>query len=129
MFTIALPTSDRPTTHRFYTEGLGLEAFGEPADDGVPEPLQLRLSPDVTLMFIPPGGFGWVTEGHDTAPAGVSECLLSLDVDRDDEVDASLARAVAAGATVVTDPVAKPWGYLATFEDPDRHLWQVIHHH
>jgi uncharacterized protein len=127
MYTIALPTSDRPTTHRFYTEGLGLEAFGAPADDGVPEPLQLRLGAEVTLMFIPTGGFGWVTAGHETAPAGVSECLLSIDVeDSDEEVDAVLARAVAAGATVVTGAVAKPWGYLATFADPDQHLWQVI---
>ncbi len=127
MFTIALPTSDRPTTHRFYTEGLGLEAFGDPADDGVPEPLQLRLGPDVSLMFIPTGGFGWVTAGHETAPAGVSECLLSLVVDSDDEVDTTLARAVAAGGTEVAEAEAKPWGYLATFADPDQHLWQVIH--
>jgi predicted lactoylglutathione lyase len=127
MFTIALPTSDRPTTHRFYTEALGLEAFGEPADDGVPEPLQLRLSDDVSLMFIPTGGFGMVTEGHETAAPGVSECLLSLVVETDEDADAAVARAVAAGATIVNELTQKPWGYLGTFTDPDQHLWQVIH--
>jgi predicted lactoylglutathione lyase len=127
MLTIALPTADRATSFRFYEEGLGLTAFGEPADDGVPEPLQFRLGDETVLMFIPTGGFGWVTGDHDTAAPGVSECLLSLSADSTDEVDAVFARACEAGATAVTQPVQQPWGYLATFADPDRHLWQVIH--
>ena len=126
MFTIALPTADRPTTYRFYGEGLGFQPVGELADDGVPEPLQFQLNEGVSLMFIPTGGFGWVTGDHETAPAGVSECLLSLTVDSDDEVDQVLAKAEAAGAKVVNRPVQQPWGYLATFADPDLHLWQVI---
>jgi predicted lactoylglutathione lyase len=100
---------------------------GELADDGVPEPLQVVVDDGVWIMFIPTGGFGWVTGDHETAAPGVSECLLSRSVDSPDEVDAALARARDAGATVVTEPVQQPWGYLATFADPDQHLWQVIH--
>lgn len=36
---VCLPIADRPTSYRFYGEALGLEAPGEPAEDGVPEPL------------------------------------------------------------------------------------------
>ena len=124
---VALPTADRPTTYRFYGEGLGFEAIGELADDGVPEPLQFVLNDGARLMFIPTGGFGWVTGDHETAPPGTSECLLSLNVESDGEVDEYIEKARAAGAVVLAEPEQKPWGYLGLFADPDTHLWQVIH--
>ena len=55
------------------------------------------------------------------AERGTSECILSMDGD----VDALVERARAAGATVVAEPEQKPWGYTATFADPDGHLWMV----
>jgi len=122
--TLALPTEDRKTAYDFYA-ALGFQAEGEVADDGVPEPLQFQVNSGQRIMFIPTGGFGWVTEGHETAAPGVSECLLSLVVDTDEEVDQAIARAVAAGATVVSEATQKPWAYLGTFADPDQHLWQV----
>lgn len=125
-FVIALPIADRVRSLAFYTEGLGLEAVGEPAEDGVPEPLQLRLGADVHLMLIPRGGFGWVTEPHQVSEPGTSECQLSWSVATTEEVDAAVERARAAGAEVLVEPHAKPWGYMALFTDPDAHLWQVI---
>jgi predicted lactoylglutathione lyase len=45
-----------------------------------------------------------------------------------DEVDAVLARAVAAGAEPLGEPHDRPWGiYSAYFRDLDGHLWEVIH--
>ncbi|HEV7722021.1 MAG TPA: VOC family protein [Iamia sp.] len=125
-FVIALPVEDRVRSHAFYTEGLGLEAVGPLADDGVPEPLQLRLGPDLHLMLIPRGGFGWVTAPHETAAAGTSECQLSWRVSTEAEVDAAVGRARAAGADVLVEPEVRPWGYSALFADPDAHLWMVM---
>ncbi len=125
-FVVALPIEDRVRSHAFYTVGLGLEAVGEPADDGVPEPLRLRLGADVHLMLIPRGGFGWVTAPHETAAPGTSECQLSWTVPTEADVDAAVARAQTAGATVVAEPEAKPWGYAAVVADPDSHLWMVM---
>jgi predicted lactoylglutathione lyase len=122
---IALPIADRQVSHAFYRDGLGLEAFGEPADDGVPEPLQLRLGADVTLMLIPTGGFGWVIAGRPVAERGTSECVLTLPVGSSAEVDAAVAKAVGAGAEVVTAPTQQPWAYAGIIADPDGHLWQV----
>ena len=69
--TISLATADRGRALEFYRDGLGLEAFGPLADDGVPDPLGLRLAPNVSLMFIPTGGFGWVAgEDRVAAPGG-----------------------------------------------------------
>jgi predicted lactoylglutathione lyase len=38
----------------------------------------------------------------------------------------AIERARAAGARIVSEPEQKPWGYTATFADPDHHLWEVI---
>jgi len=102
--TISLATADRSRSLAFYREGLGLEAFGPLADDGVPEPLQLRLGPDVSLMLIPTGGFGWVAGEDRVAPAGVNECVLSVYVPDEGAVRARYEAALAAGGSVVYEP-------------------------
>ena len=92
----------------------------------MPEPLQFVLNEGTRLMFIPTGGFGWVTGDHETATPGTSEVLLSLGTTSPAEVDATIDRARAAGARVVSEPQQQPWGYTGTFADPDHHLWEVI---
>lgn len=64
---ISLPVADRGRAHAFYRDGLGLDAPGEPAKDGVPEPLLFVLNADTRLMLIPTGGFGWVIGDHTVA--------------------------------------------------------------
>jgi len=76
--TVALPVADRRTTFAFYADGLGLHHLGDPADDGLPEPLQFAPNDGVRVMFIPTGGFGWVTGNRATAPSDQSECLLGM---------------------------------------------------
>lgn len=122
---VSLPIADRPTSFRFYRDGLGFEPVGEPADDGVPEPLQFALNDGVRLMLIPTGGFGWVIGDHEVAPSGHSECVLSLNAGGDGEVDGMIEQARRADASIVTEPGHQPWGYAGTFADPDGHLWMV----
>ncbi|GAA4247259.1 hypothetical protein GCM10022255_022430 [Dactylosporangium darangshiense] len=122
-YTIALPIADRRAARDFYTAALGLEPFGPPGGDGIPEPLQFALAGGVSLMLIPTGGFGWVVGEGRPAEPGRSECLLSI-VTAD--VDAAVERAHAAGALIVAEPAQQSWGYAATFEDPDRHLWMIL---
>jgi predicted lactoylglutathione lyase len=122
---ISLPIEDRPRSFAFYQEAFGFEPIGEPAEDGIPEPLQFALTDDVRMMLIPTGGFGWVLGDQPAAPHGTSECILSVHADSESAVDALAAKAVAAGATLVTKPTRQPWAYLATFTDPDGHLWLV----
>ncbi|MET8229675.1 VOC family protein [Micromonospora sp. NPDC005298] len=123
--TVCLPIADRPTSYRFYRDGLGLDAVGELADDGLPEPLQFVVNDGLRLMLIPTGGFGWVIGANEVAVRGQSECVLSLGVASTADVDATVERARAAGAEVVTEPTAQPWGYEGTVADPDGHLWTV----
>jgi len=41
---VCLPITDRQASFAFYRDGLGFEPVGEPAEDGIPEPLQFTLN-------------------------------------------------------------------------------------
>ncbi len=62
----------------------------------------------------PGGGFGGIALAQNVRSAG--------------EVDAVLAAAAAAGATI-TKPAAETFygGYAGYFADPDGHLWEIAH--
>lgn len=62
------------------------------------------------------------------APAGFAGVSLAHNVRSEAEVDAVLAQAVAAGATL-TKPAHKTFwgGYSGYFSDPNGHLWEVAH--
>jgi hypothetical protein len=125
--TISLATADRTRSLAFYRDGLGLEPFGPLADDGVPEPLQLRLASNVSLMLIPTGGFGWVAGEDRVAPPGASECVLSLYVPDEGIVRARFDAALVAGGSVVYEPSQQHWGaFAAQVADPDGHLWMIL---
>jgi predicted lactoylglutathione lyase len=122
---IAVPTADRASAYAF-ARALGLETPGDLAEDGVPEPLRVQLNQHACVMYVPTGGFGWITEGRATAEPGTSECLLSLQLGTSTEVDSLLGRVEAAGGRVASGPEQKAWGYTGTFTDPDGHLWEAI---
>jgi uncharacterized protein len=124
-FLLSLPVADRARAHAFYRDGLGLEAPGEPADDGIPEPLLFVLNATARLMLVPTGGFGWVVGDRKVASPGTSECVLGIETETEADVRQIVERARRAGATVATVPAPQPWGYAATFTDPDGHLWTV----
>ena len=125
--TISLATAERSRSLAFYRDGLGLEAFGPLADDGIPEPLQLRLAPRVSLMLIPTGGFGWVAGEDRVGPPGVNECVISLYVSDGDAVQARYAAALSAGGTMIYAPSQREWGaFAAQVADPDGHLWMIL---
>ncbi len=102
--TIALPIADRQRSWAFYHDGLGFDAPGDPDRDGVPEPLRVTLGDTVRIMLIPKVGFGWVLGDRKRAPAGRSECVISLALPTSADVDDLIERATAAGAEIVRPP-------------------------
>lgn len=122
---VCLPIADRRASFAFYRDGLGLEPRGEPAADGVPEPLQFTLNEGLRVMLVPTGGFDLITGDHDTAPSGYSECVLTIATKIGDGVQELIDSAHAAGATIVTAVGQQPWGYAGAFADPDGHIWMV----
>lgn len=126
LFTISLPIADRQRSFTFYQQTLGLEPVGDPAEDGVPEPLQFRLDERAALMLIPAGGFGWVLGNREVAPLGVSEVLLSLSVATPEKVGAVVGQMRYAGGEVLAEPAQQEWGFTGVATDPDGHAWQII---
>jgi catechol 2,3-dioxygenase-like lactoylglutathione lyase family enzyme len=60
-------------------------------------------------------------------PAKSGEFSIGQFVERRADVDALVARAVAAGGTRTEAPHDRPWGiYSGYFRDPDGHLWEII---
>lgn len=123
---ISLPIADRRRSYAFYQETLRLNPMGEPAEDGVPEPLQFRLDEHTALMLIPTGGFGWVLGSREVAPTGVSEVLLGLSAESPEEVRAVVGRMRHAGGEVLAEPAQQEWGFTGVATDPDGHAWQII---
>lgn len=123
---VALPIDDRVRAMAFYRQAFGFEPVGEPAEDGVPEPLMFLIDQRTVLLLIPRGGFGWVLgDGRELARPGTSECLLGMAVADEREVDDLVERVRGAGGGVLAEPERKPWGYTALCADPDGHVWQV----
>lgn len=64
----------------------------------------------------------------DAAGSGFSGITLACNLDAPEDVDAMIARAVAAGGKLVKPGQKVFWGgYSGYFADPDGHLWEVAH--
>ncbi|CAN5789281.1 hypothetical protein BH18ACT15_BH18ACT15_15390 [soil metagenome] len=122
---VSLPIAARQASYAFYRDGLGLDPVGEPAEDGVPEPLQFELNEGVRILLAPTGGFGRTIGAREVAERGRSECVLVLPAQAQAGVDELIEREREGGAEIVGDPGQQPWGYTGAFADPDGHVWMV----
>ena len=123
---VTLGVRDLATSRRFYLDWLQREPtldLDEIVFVQVGYALLLGLFPATDLAAdatLPPSAFG---------PAGPSPLSLARTVTSRTEVDETLARAVAAGATVVKPGTDAPVidGYHCYFSDPDQFLWEIAY--
>jgi catechol 2,3-dioxygenase-like lactoylglutathione lyase family enzyme len=118
---VTLVVADLERSRRFYLDGLGwtaaMEANGEVAMIYVGDKLLLSLWAESAARE----EIGDVTRGG-TLPFTLAHNLASAA-----EVDAVLATAKAAGATV-HDAMKRDWGgYSGYFIDPDGFRWEIAH--
>jgi uncharacterized protein len=130
---LTLAVSDLDRALAFYRDGLGLASAGVigtefPGDDTSPAGavamfdldggLILALWPRTELAKDAEIPFG---------PPKTGEFSIGHAVASKDDVDALLARAESAGATLTGRPHDRPWGlYSGYFRDPDGHLWEIL---
>lgn len=112
---VSLPIADRRASLQFYGDGLGIDAIGEPAEDGAPSLLRFALNDGVRIMLVPTGGFGWIIGDHEVAPPGRSECVLNLvagteDGRHVDDDDAAGGRGRPRPARELIARVSRTWG-------------------
>ena len=90
------------------------------------------------VSFFRLGGAALALYGHDDLAADALRPAVlapafrgvttAINVASADEVDAALAAAAAAGATIAKPGQRAEWGgYSGYFADPDGHLWEVAH--
>jgi predicted lactoylglutathione lyase len=117
---VTLGVADLGRSRRFY-EALGWTTRAAPGDDvvffqagSIVVALWSREELARDSGVDDPGGYGGITLAHN--------------VRSPDEVDAVVAEARAAGATVTREPGPTFWGgYSGVFADPDGHPWEVAH--
>lgn len=123
---ITLGVGDLDRAVVFYRDGLGLETegivgtefeHGAVAFFDLAGGLKLALWPRASLAH---------DAGLPVGPPSPTEFALAHNVGSSEQVDAVMAEATAAGATIVK-PAADTFygGYAGYFQDPDGHLWEV----
>jgi predicted lactoylglutathione lyase len=117
---ITLPVQNISAAKTFYCEGLGWTAAFENEEvtffqlNGLVLGLFLKESFEKDIQA------SSVRHGRTVA--------LAHNVETREEVEAVMAEAIAAGATLLKAPVEPPWGgYAGTFADPDGHVWEVAY--
>ena len=130
---ITLAVDDLDRSLSFYRDGLGLNTPGVVAsefvgDDDNPDGtvVMFNLGDGLTLALYPRSELAKDARvplgGPKTGEFSIGHLVSSRD-----HVDAVLAEAAAAGATVTDAPHDRPWGiYSGYFRDPDGHLWEII---
>jgi catechol 2,3-dioxygenase-like lactoylglutathione lyase family enzyme len=131
VITLAVSDLDRALT--FYRDGLGLDSRGVigtefTGDDTTPAgaAAMFQLEGGPILSLYPR------TELAKDAniPLGLpktGEFSIGQAVASKAEVDAVLAQAKTAGATLTDEPHDRPWGiYSGYFRDLDGHLWEIV---
>ncbi len=118
---VTFPVDNLQKSLAFY-KGLGLTPEEQDADHAA-----FNLD-GVYLVLLDRSEFGVYVEsvGHRPAAKGQAETILSYFTESRGEVDALMAKAKAAGATIsaAADDEDTYSGY---FTDPDGHTWEVLH--
>ena len=115
---LTLPVADLAVSRRFYEDGLGWRpAF---ANDQI---AFYQMNGMVFGLFLRDA---FAEELPGVGQAG-SAAVAHNEPSRE-AVDAAIATAVAAGATILKPATATDWGgYSGYFADPDGHAWEVAH--
>ena len=124
---ITLGVDDLDRALRFYRDGLGLPTpgiVGTEFENGAVVFIQLQAG--VSLALWPRASIAH-DSGLPVTPRSATEMTLGHNVRSREDVDAVMAQAEKAGATIVKRANETFWGgYAGYFQDPDGHLWEVV---
>jgi catechol 2,3-dioxygenase-like lactoylglutathione lyase family enzyme len=123
---LTLGVDDLDSAVRFYRDGLGLRTegivgaeleHGAVAFFDLQAGLKLALWPRASIAH---------DSGLPIATRSPADFIIAHNVGSKAEVDAVMAQARSAGATIVKPAQDTFWGgYSGYFQDPDSHLWEV----
>lgn len=124
---VTLAVDDLERSLRFYRDGLHLPTDGviggEFGEDM--KVVFITMNPGLILALWPRTSLQKESR-IPSRPPNPGEFSLAHNVGTKEEVDAVIAEAATAGATIPVPASGKVWGgYSGYFQDPDGHLWEV----
>lgn len=124
---ITIGVDDLEKSLQFYRDGLGLPTqgivgtefeYGAVAFFELQAGLKLAIWPRTSISH---------DTGIPTGPPTPTEFAFGHNVSSKEEVDAVMEQARRAGAVIIKKAQDTFWGgYAGYFEDPDRHLWEIV---
>jgi uncharacterized protein len=123
MIFVNLPVNDLTKSMAFFTE-LGFRFNPEFSDD---KAACMVVDQNIFVMLLVEDRFRDFVNGDVADATKTTEVLTALSADSREQVDETIAKAIAAGG--------RPWRpimedgpmYGGSFQDPDGHVWELIH--
>jgi hypothetical protein len=85
------------------------------------------VAENISVMLLVESFFQTFTDRRIADPREQTGALVCLSCQSDAEVDDLVARAVAAGGRAYRSPQDHGFMYGHGFEDPDGHIWELVH--
>ena len=121
---VNLPVKDLERSKKFFA-GLGFGFDPKFTDDKAA--CMVIEQDSIYAMLITEPFFQTFTPREVADARKTSEVLLALSCSSDREVDELVAKASAAGGKAVKEPQDHGFMYYRSFEDPDGHIWELLH--
>jgi uncharacterized protein len=123
MIFVNLPVADLPASRAFFT-ALGFELSAEFSDESC---ACLVVDQNVFVMLLAEHRFREFVTGEVADANRTTEVITCLSADSREQVDATVARAVAAGGRRWQPVVQDGSMYGGSFQDLDGHVWELVH--
>lgn len=120
---VNLPVKDLDRSRDFFTK-LGFAFNPEFSDSNA---ACLIIGDDIYAMLLTEPFFRNFTKKQIADSTTTTECITALGVDSREEVDRLVEAALASGGSASNETMEEGPMYGRSFQDPDGHLWEVIH--
>jgi uncharacterized protein len=123
MIIVNLPVKDLTKSMEFFTE-LGFRFNPEFSDD---KAACMVVDQNIFVMLLVEDRFRDFVNGDIADTATMTEVLTALSADSREQVDETIAKAVAAGGRQWRPTMEDGPMYGGSFQDPDGHVWELIY--
>ena len=123
MIFVSLPVENLPASRAFFT-ALGFEFNTDFSDASC---ACMVVDRNIFVMLLVRQRFGHFVVGRIADATAVTEVITCLSAGSRQEVDDTVARAIAAGGKPWQPPVENGPMYGGSFQDLDGHVWELVH--
>ncbi|WP_046467990.1 VOC family protein [Allosalinactinospora lopnorensis] len=119
---VNLPVKDLGRSIDFFTE-LGFSTDPQFSDENA---TCVIIGDDIYAMLLKESFFSSFTKKELVDATRGTEAILAVGVDRREEVDELVDKALAAGGQPSIGAIDEGFMYSRSFQDPDGHLWEAV---